>query len=246
MLDGKRVIVTGAASGIGRATALKVAALGGQVAALDMNDVDGQTTVDEIVAAGGTARYWHVDVAAEEEVKTVAREAIDWLGGGPDALLHLAGILRGANVHLSEFPEETWDAVLDINVKGSFLMSMYVAPRMETAGAGVIVFTDSGAGVSGGSSSYAYGTSKGGVHGLAMVLRQNLASKGVRVYDIAPGNVSTPMKVSVIDDTYRRSGDKAAYDAEMADLITPESIANIFAWLTSDASDAVIGTIFTR
>ena len=117
MLDGKRVIVTGVASGIGHATALKVAAGGAQVAALDMNGEGGTATVDEILAAGGQARFWHVDVAVEDEVKTVVEEANEWLGGGPDALLHLAGVLRGANVDLAEFPEETWDAVLDINVK---------------------------------------------------------------------------------------------------------------------------------
>lgn len=245
-LDGKRIIVTGAASGIGRATVAKVAAEGARVAAFDVNDADGSAAVAEAIANGADARYWHVDVAVEAAVEAAVAEATEWLGGGPDVLLHLAGILKGARVDLADFPETTWDAVLDINVKGSFLMSKYVAPRMEQNGAGVIVLTASGAGVTGGSSSYAYGTSKGGVHGFAMVLRANLAEKGVRVYDVAPGNVVTPMKVSVIEATLARTGDKAAYDAEMASLVKPEGIANVMAWLASDEAADVTGTIFTR
>ena len=111
---------------------------------------------------------------------------------------------------------------------------------------GVIVLTASGAGVTGGSSSYAYGSSKGGVHGLAMVLRANLASHGVRVHDVCPGNVVTPMKVSVIEQNLRVTGDQIAYEAEMAGLVRPEGIANVMAWLASDEAADVTGTIFTR
>jgi len=246
MLDGKRVMVTGVASGIGRATARKVASQGARVAAFDIAADAATLVVEEITAAGGDARFWPLDVAIESDVRDAVAAATDWLGGGPDALLHLAGILKGYGEHISDFAESTWDDVIDVNVKGSFLMSKYVVPRMEEQGSGVIVLTASGAGVTVGSSSYAYGTSKGGVHGFAMVLRANLADKGVRVYDIAPGNVTTPMKVTVIEDTYRRTGDKAHYDMEMAGLVQPEGIANVFAWLASDDAADVTGTIFTR
>ena len=225
-LDGKRIIVTGAATGIGRATALTVAARGARVAAFDVNDGDGAAVVDEIIGAGGAARYWHVDVAVEDEVEATVAAATEWLGGGPDVLLHLAGILHGAWVDIAEFPEVTWDRVLDINLKGSFLVSKHVAPRMRQNGAGVIVLTSSGAGVTGGSSSYAYGSSKGGVHGLAMVLRGHLAEKGIRVNDVCPGNVVSPLKLEVIEEMYRRTGDRAAYDAEIAGLVAPEGIAS--------------------
>lgn len=245
-LNGKRIIVTGAASGIGRATLLKVAALGARVAAFDVNDAEARRAVDEAAAAGGDCRYWHLDVINEGEVRTVVEEASAWLGGAPDVLLHLAGILKGARVDLAAFPEATWDDVIDVNLKGSFLVSKYVAPAMQQAGAGVIVLTASGAGVTGGSSSYAYGSSKGGVHGFAMVLRANLASYGVRVHDVCPGNVVTPMKVSVIEKTLSDTGDRTAYDVEMASLVRPEGIANVMAWLASDEAADVTGTIFTR
>ncbi len=245
-LTGKRIIVTGAATGIGRATALTVASRGARVAAFDVNDSAGSDIVDAIVSAGGSARYWHVDVSIEAEVETAVAEATDWLGGGPDVLLHLAGVLQGAWVDIAEFPETTWDRVLDINLKGSFLVSKHVAARMQQNGTGVIVLTASGAGVTGGSSSYAYGSSKGGVHGLAMVLRGHLADRGVRVNDVCPGNVVSPLKMEVIDEMYRKTGDRAAYEADIAGLVQPEGIANIIAFLASDEAAYVTGTIFTR
>lgn len=245
-LSGKRIIVTGAATGIGRATVLKVASQGARVAALDVNDADGAAVVEAARTSGAACRYWHVDVSAEPEVEAAVAEATEWLGGGPDVLLHLAGILKGARVDLADFPEATWDDVMDVNLKGSFLVSKHVGGRMKEAGSGVIVLTASWAGVIGGSSSYAYGSSKGGVHALAMVLRDRLAEHGVRVNDVAPGQVLSPLKVSVVEEIFRETGDCAAYEAQLADLVQPEGIANVMAWLASDDANDVIGTIFTR
>lgn len=245
-LEGKRIIVTGAATGIGRATALEVAARGAIVAAFDVNDADGTTVVEAISAAGGTARYWHVDVIAEAAVEAAVAEATAWLGGGPDVLLHLAGIMQGPNVDIADFSEAVWDAVIDVNLKGSFLVSKHVATRMRENGAGAIVLTASGAGVTGPSSSYAYGSSKGGVHGLAMVLTGFLAPHGLRINDVCPGNVETPLLLASLEESYRRTGDRAAYDTRMGTLVPPERIAKVYAWLASDDAADVKGTIFTR
>jgi NAD(P)-dependent dehydrogenase (short-subunit alcohol dehydrogenase family) len=245
-LAGKRIIVTGAATGIGRATASEVAARGARVAAFDVNDADGATVVAGIAAAGGSARYWHVDVSVERDVEEAVTAATEWLGGGPDVLLHLAGILQGAKVDIAEFPEATWDRVIDVNLKGSFLVSKHVATRMQQLGSGVIVLTASIAGVVAPSSSYAYGSSKGGIHGLAMVLRGALAGRGVRVNDVCPGNVESPLKLATIEQIYQSTGDRAAYEAELAGLARPEGIARVMAWLASDDAADVTGTIFTR
>ena len=170
---------------------------------------------------------------AGAEVRTAVAEASEWFGGAPDVLLHLAGILKGAHVDITDFPVATWDDVIDVNLKGSFLVSKHVAGRMKEAGWGDRPYR-LGAGVIGGSSSYAYGSSKGGVHGLAMVLRDRLADHGVRVHDVAPGQVLSPLKVSVVEEVYRETGDRAAYEAELASLVEPEGIANVMAWLASD------------
>ena len=114
-LDGKRIIVTGAATGIGRATLLKVAALGARVAAFDVNDADASTVVEEVTGAGAECRYRHVDVATEDVVAAAVAAAMTWFGGGPDVFLHLAGILKGARVEIGEFPVATWDDVIDVN-----------------------------------------------------------------------------------------------------------------------------------
>ncbi len=199
-----------------------------------------------ILDAGGDAHGWHVDVWVEDEVVAAVAGAVDWLGGGPDVLLHLAGILQGARVDIAEFTEGTWDSVLDVNLKGSFLVSKHVAAWMQVAGSGVIVLTASGAGVTGPSSSYAYGASKGGVHGLAMVLRGYLTARGIRVHDVCPGNVVSPLKLDAIEEIHRRTGDRAAYEADLAALVQPEGIAPVYAWLASDDAADVTGTIFTR
>ncbi len=245
-LDGKRIVLTGAASGIGMATARRVARDGARVAMLDVMDDAGDELAAEI---GDRARYWHADVADEAPVKTVIAEAADWLGG-IDVLLHIAGVLNGADVDLGEFSEGTWDRVIDINLKGSFLVAKHVAAVMRSAergtGRGVMVLTSSGAGVKGGSSSFAYGSSKGGVHGLAMVLEQRLGPFGIRVNDVAPGNIDTPLKVTQVRETYEKTGDAERFEKTMASLADPSGVAAVMAFLASDDADYVRGTIFTR
>ncbi|MCH7593912.1 MAG: SDR family oxidoreductase [Chloroflexi bacterium] len=241
-LDGKRIVLTGAASGIGKATALRVADEGARVALLDMADDAGREVAAII---GEKARYWHVNVADETAVEDAIGQAAAWLGG-IDILLHVAGVLDGAGVDLEKFTEETWDRVIDINLKGSFLVAKHVAAVMRPTGRGVMVLTSSGAGVKGGSSSFAYGSSKGGVHGLAMVLEQRLAPFGIRVNDVAPGNIDTPLKVTQVRQSYEETGDEDYFDKTMASLAHPSGVAAVMAFLASDDADYVRGTVFTR
>ena len=236
-LANKRIIVTGAASGIGRATARFAAAAGAQVAALDINDGDGRTIVDEIRRSGGRARYWHADVRDGGQVAAGVAGALDWFGGVVDVLLHLAGILQGAAVE---------DEVIDVNLKGSYLVSKQVAEPMIAAGSGVIVLCSSGAGVTGGSSSFAYGSSKGATHGLSMVLAQRLAAHGIRVHDVCPGNVDTPLKVAQLRAVLHHNGDRAQFEAAMRSLVPADGIAPVFAFLASDEARYVRGTLFTN
>ena len=245
-LANKKIIITGAATGIGRATARLTAAEGARVAALDINDGDGRSVVDAICRSGGDARYWHADVRDGGQVSAAVAEALDWFGGGVDVLLHLAGVLQGAAVDLTEFSDAVWDEVLDVNLKGSYLVSKQVAAAMVAAGSGVIVLCSSGAGVTGGSSSFAYGSSKGATHGLGMVLAQRLAPHGIRVHDVCPGSVDTPLKVAQLRAVYCHDGDRAQYEQALRQLIPPEGIAPVFAFLASDEARYVRGSIFTH
>ena len=244
-LEGKRILVTGAASGIGRATAIRVASEGATVAALDLDDEEAASTLKTIGDAGGKARYWRVDVSSEQEVRHAIEGASDWLGGGIDVLLHLAGVLKGAHVDVTQLTEQTWDSVIDVNLKGSFLVVKHVATHMMRQRSGVIVLTSSGAGVLGGSSSFAYGSSKGGTHGLAMVLDQHLSRHGIRVNDVLPGSIDTPLKVAATEESFRNTGDREAYDRTIEGMSSPEGVAAVMAFLASDDANYVRGSIRT-
>ncbi len=244
-LDGKRIILTGGATGIGRATAIRVASEGAKVAFFDVNDADAESTLATIIDAGGEARYWHVDVVEEAAVQSGVDEAVEWLGGGVDVLLSIAGVLQGAQVSIDEFPTDMWDFVLDINLKGTFLVVKHVTRHMIPAAAGTIVITSSGAGVLGGSSSYAYGSSKGGTHGLAMVLDRQLSDHGIRVNDVLPGSLDTPLKRAQVAAVRDASGDEENYQNMMSNLASPDGVASVMAFLASDEADYVRGSIRT-
>ncbi len=244
-LDGKRILVTGAATGIGRATAIRVASEGARVAVFDVEDVRASATLSAIEEDGGDARYWHVDVTAEAGVSAAVDEAAHWMGGGIDVLLHLAGILKGAGLDITEVDDTVWDPVIDVNVKGSYLVSKHAARYMKEQRSGVIVLTSSVAGVLGGSSSYAYGASKGGSHGLAMTLDSHLSRFGIRVHDVLPGALDTPLKVAATEESLRNTGDREAYEHTMANLSPPGGVAAVMAFLASDDAAYVRGSIRT-
>ena len=243
-LTGKRIIVTGGATGIGRASALRVASDGARVALFDVNGEEATDTVNIIKASGGDARFWHVDVQKEDAVSRAVLEAETWLGA-IDILLHFAGVLQGASVELDEFSEDTWDTVLDINLRGTFLMAKYVVAVMKKQQSGVIILAASGAGVRGGSSSYAYGASKGGVHGFTMVMQNALGKYGIRVNDIAPGSVKSPLKIAQVIKTSEATGTTADIDQRIDNLNDPDDVARIVAFMASDQAKLLRGTVFT-
>jgi len=252
-LDGKRIIVTGSASGIGRAVALRVAAGGARVAAFDRDAAAGAATAAAITEAGGTARHFTVDVADEAAVAAATDTAAAWLGG-LDAVLHIAGIIRATMEEIEDLTEATFDHVQDVNLKGSFLVAKHAARIMKPQRHGVIVLTASGAGVLGGSASIAYAPSKGGVHGLAMVLAQHLGKHGIRVNDVCPGKVDTAMIAAGRDEVFRNTGRRPAppqpdgsgspflYEGNLSD---PAGVAEVYAFLASDRAALVRGSLFT-
>jgi NAD(P)-dependent dehydrogenase (short-subunit alcohol dehydrogenase family) len=244
-LSGKRIVITGAATGIGRSTTLRVSANGAKVAAFDVNDADGSATVSDVNESGGDARYWHVDVRDETAVSGAVAAAETWLGG-IDVLIHVAGVLQGAAVELDEFPEDVWDTVIDINLRGSFTICKYVTGVMKKQNKGVIILTASGAGVTGGSSSFAYGSSKGGVHGLSLVMESHLEKYNIRVNDVLPGSVSTPLKVANVEEMHEKGGKVGNLEEKINSLVSPDDISKVYAFLASDEASMVRGSVRTR
>jgi NAD(P)-dependent dehydrogenase (short-subunit alcohol dehydrogenase family) len=243
-LQDKVVIVTGAASGIGRAT---VDVCLGEGACLVLADLPSEP-LGALEGLGGPARpalAVPTDVTKLSACQEAVGAALDrW--GRVDAVINCAGILQGGFVAVDELDEATFQRVITVNLTGSFLMSKAVVPAMKRAGRGVIVLIASGAGVRGGSSSVAYGSSKGGVHGLAMVLEPQLAPYGIRVNDVCPGNLDTPLKRQNVADGARAQGKSPDDALAKADLGDPHGVGRVLAFLASDDADFVRGSIFTR
>jgi len=242
-LNEKVIVVTGGASGIGRAAAICCGKNGANVVVVDL-DKDGLgTCVEEITGAGGSAEGHCIDVREDDQV-SVLFSALGEQHGRVDGLIHAAGVLEGALVPIDEFEELTWDKVLDINLKGSFLMSKHAVPLIEKSERGVILLIASGAGVRGGSSSVAYGSSKGGVHGLSLVLAAQLADRNIRVHGVCPGSLATPLKLRQIEKSAKASG--GDFEKMAAALGDPMGVGKVLAFLVSDDADYVRGSVFTR
>tara|TARA_Y100000817_G_scaffold192208_1_gene150207 strand:+ start:941 stop:1684 length:744 start_codon:yes stop_codon:yes gene_type:complete len=243
-LKNKKIIITGSATGIGKSVTARLCAFGAKVAALDINKEKGSETVFNAIEYGGDIKFFEIDVKNEISVKKNIQEATSWLGG-IDVLIHIAGILEGADTEINNFPEDIWNKVIDVNLRGSFLVTKYVSKIMIKQNSGVIILTSSGAGVHGGSSSYAYGSSKGGVHGLSLVLEQNLSKYNIRVNDVLPGSVKTPLKVKNVKDTHKNN-DKLSVDQRIEELVSPDEISKVYAFLASDEASMIKGSIRTK
>ncbi len=247
LLENRTVVVTGAAMGIGRAAALCCAEAGGRTVLADIDAPGLEETVRDIQAAGGKTTSRVVDVSVARQVEELMAGAVEDFGG-IDALINCAGVLEGAYVPVDELDETVWQRVMDTNLKGSFLTSKYATAIMKEQKRGVIVLLSSGAGVRGGSSSVAYGTSKGGVHGMAIVLESQLASFGIRVHAVCPGGIATPMKLRNIAQAAESQGKSAEEALKQAAeyLGEPEGVGRILAFLASDHADHLRQTVFTR
>ena len=243
-LQKKVVVITGAASGIGRATAETCIEEGARVVLADLRS----PALDDLNELGATDRPALVvptDVTKIAECRALADAAVDrW--GRIDALIHCAGILQGAFISIDDLDEEIFQRVVGVNLTGSFVASKAIVPAMRRAGRGVIILIASGAGVRGGSSSVAYGSSKGGVHGLAMVLESQLAPLGIRVNDVCPGSLNTPLKRQNVRDGAVAAGQAPDEALARADLGDPRGVARVLAFLASDDADFVRGSVFTR
>lgn len=238
-LQNKIILVVGGATGIGKAAALLCAARGAQLIIADINESAGAET-----AAAINAPFIKVNVTNESNVEALFKQINDTYGR-LDALIQAAGLLKGAFTPIEELTFETWKLVMDINVKGSFLCTKHATPLLKKSKRGVIILLSSGAAQSG-SSSYAYGASKGGVTSLGITLAGKLAPDNIRVNVLHPGNIRTPMKLSVIEADAQKRGESMDKLVSESNLGEPEGMAKVLAWLVSDDADYLRGHIFTR
>jgi NAD(P)-dependent dehydrogenase (short-subunit alcohol dehydrogenase family) len=239
-LKGKVAIITGAASGIGKATAELFAKEGAALLLLDINDA-GQSIADQINQGGEQARFLHCDVTqpdACQRAVAAAREEFSRL----DILFNNAGIIRRADVVGTS--EEEWDRVMAVNVKSIFLMSKYAVPVMAASGGGSIINTSSGWGLRGGRNAVSYCASKGAVVNMTRAMAIDHGPQNIRVNAICPGDVDTPM----LRDEARQVGqplEDFLAEAAMRPLqryARPEEIAHAVLYLASDVASYVTGS----
>lgn len=212
-IEGKIILITGAAQGIGEATARVCAARGAHVILVDVKEESGEAAAAAIREAGGQATFRAVDIRSEDAVRTLFEE-VGAEHGHLDVLICAAGVLQGQYIQPEDFPVDTFEFVIDVNVKGTFLCAKYATPLLLEADKGVLILIASGAGVVGGSSSLAYGTSKGAVNGMGMVLANYLEPRGIRVNTVCPGGLATEMKLNVIKRRAELDGQE--FDPEAA------------------------------
>jgi NAD(P)-dependent dehydrogenase (short-subunit alcohol dehydrogenase family) len=240
-LRGKVALVTGGASGIGRAVARAFASAGATVAVADNDEARGKDLMAEIRSRGADARFFPCDVTRLEQCAATADEIWETLQG-LHILVNAAGVILRATV--VETDEAEWDHVLDVNLKGTFLMSKVALPWMAQSGGGSIVNISSGWGLVGGRKAAAYCASKGGVILLTKAMALDHASQNIRVNCVCPGDTDTPM----LRDEARQMGQpietflKDAADRPLGRLGTPEEVAQAVLFLAGESSNFITGT----
>lgn len=241
-LEGKVVVITGGAMGIGRATAKKACEEGAKVAICDIDEEKGKEAVNELNKLGHTAKFYNMDVSKEGQVKeTFSRIKSEM--GPIYGLVNNAGI-AGVNKQTHEITEEEWDKVIDVNLKGVFLCTKHAVPQMMEAGGGNIVNLSSVYGMVGAADAPPYHATKGAVRLLTKVDAINYANKNIRVNSIHPGIVETPMIMAYAKAT---EDEKAAIEGlskrhPMGRIGEPKEIADAILFLLSDKSAFMTGS----
>lgn len=238
LFENKVALITGAAGGIGRASALALAHEGAKIVISDMNVEGSQETIQLIQAAGGTATFIQSDVSRAADVENLVHGVLDTYGR-LDCAVNNAGV-GGDMVPTDQREESMWDLILDVNLKGVWLCMKYELQPMIAQQSGVIVNIASAAGLIGFRYASAYAASKHGVVGLTRSAALEYAKQGIRVNAVCPGFTDTAM-VSKLAEVNAKMADATVRSIPMRRLGTPEEIAESVLWLCSDRSSFITG-----
>ncbi|PPE67946.1 3-oxoacyl-ACP reductase FabG [Caldimonas caldifontis] len=235
-LHDKTAIITGAAQGIGLATALKFAAEGAHVVVCDIRREAVDAAVTQCRALGAQAEGQVVDVTSREQIDAMAAATLARFGR-IDVLVNNAGITQDAR--LQKMTLEQFDRVIDVNLRGVFHCAQAVLPAMLEQGAGVILNASSVVGIYGNYGQTNYAASKFGVIGFTKTWSRELGPKGIRVNAVAPGFIETPILATVPEKVLTAMRE----DVPLKRLGRPEEIANVYAFLASDEASYVNGAV---
>ena len=246
-LKGKVVIVTGAAAGIGRVTALGFAAEGAKVAAWDVVEKDTDALVASLRDVGGEGMFQKVNVANAAEVETAVAAVVEkW--GGVHVLVNNAGILRDGmlvkykdGAVVSTMSDEQFDSVINVNLKGVFVCTRAVVPRMIAGGGGVILNASSVVGLYGNFGQTNYAATKAAVINMTQTWARELGKYNIRVNAVAPGFIATEMVQAMPPKVLEGMVAKTP----VGRMGRPEDIADAYVWLASDQATFVHGTVLS-
>nr|NLD41690.1 SDR family oxidoreductase [Actinomycetales bacterium] len=241
ILEGKTVIVTGAAMGMGEATARLFADAKANVVLADFNDEKGQAVTDEIVAAGGTAAFVHVDISKSDEVQNMVKFAVDTYGRLDGAVNNAA--LTPDNGAVADFDEDYWERLIGVDLTGTALCMKYELQQMiKQGGGGSIVNISSVSGFRPQPNTPAYCAAKAGVIMMTKVAAMENGPLNIRVNSVAPGAIDTPMLRGALEEF---GLDEESYAPQLSLLnrfAQPREVAEGSLWLISDYSSYVTGT----
>lgn len=242
MLEQKIALVTGAGSGIGRASSLKMAGFGAKIVVVDYNEESGRETVRLIQEQGGEAVFVQADVSKSEDVQRYVQAAVGAYGR-IDIFFNNAGVVQKF-AKLADIDEADFDRVMNVNVRGVFLGMKYVLKVMEQQESGTIINTASTAGVKSEHSASAYSASKHAVVGLTKGAAVEYVKKGIRVNGICPGGVETALTKGV-EQSFMSGGyvPEEIANMRMGRYAKPEELAEVVAFLASDRASYMTGSI---
>lgn len=233
-LKGKVSIITGAASGIGQATAEKFVREGSIVAVCDVNLEAAQATVAKLIASGGQAVAYQVNVVDKAQIASMVAD-VKARFGRIDVLVNNAGIVKDAQ--LTKMTDEQFDSVIDINLKGVYNCARAVVDTMVEQGSGVILNASSVVGLYGNFGQTNYAATKFGVIGFVKTWAKELGKKGIRANAVCPGFVATPILKTIPEKVIQALEEQVP----MRRLAQPEEIANVYAFLASDEASYING-----